>query len=562
MSGSGRMVNGRGPALIGRLAAPLLAVVVSVAAFGFGAPAAMARAWPRSQRVLVPGLPYQPVWVAADRRGDVYISSDGDDTISEIRAGTDKTSTILWGLKGVAGLTVDRAGNIFFATGGGVDELRAGTSTPVPVIQGLNEAIGVAVDSRGDVFAADFYGAGKVEELKRGSVNPITLPLTNPQPMSIATDAAGNLYVFEYSGHIAEIAAGSTTPQILPFTFGVDSGGTVDAAGNIFATNSFECTVTEYAAGSWTPTALPFGNDGCDQTSIAVDARDDVFAPDGGLYEALELRHGSAGPIGLGSALSIGPVATDSMGDAFFAAQQLTSDSSGNTTSAWLIEEISRHGHETVRYTGPDQVFGLAVDRSGNLYFVTDGSGVQVLAPGATAPTTLFGSSISGATAVAVDNAGDIFVVEGYYGPVVEIKAGTTEPLTLPFPQLYGAQDIAVDAAGDVFVSLNAASYEPSSILELPAGSQSVTTLPVPGLSGIEGIATDPAGDLVIASTGTNQIGYLAHGSVTPVILPFTGLISPESVAIDGHGDVFETDFALGLSELTGPLSGDSAPSS
>jgi serine/threonine-protein kinase len=131
----------------------------------------------------------------------------------------------------------------------------------------------------------------------------------------------------------------------------------------------------------------------------------------------------------------------------------------------------------------------------------------------------------------------------------------------LPFPQLYGATGIAVDGAGDVFVSLNAASYLPSSVVELPAGSQSVTTLAFPGLSGFSGVATDAAGDVVVASGGTGQIGYVAHGSTTPTVLPFTGLGGPgvggpSGVAIDGHGDVFETDGALGLSELPGPLPG------
>lgn len=548
------------PGLRRAVGSPLLALLVPGALLSFSSPAAAAHTSPQSQRVLVPGLAYQPVWLAADPQGDVYVSATNNGTISEIRAGTDRSSTILWGLNGVTGLTVDRAGNLFFAAAGQVNEVPAGTTTPVPLnFQGLLYAVGVAVDNNGDVFAADSYGPGKVEELPAGSVTPIILPLSNPQPTSIATDAAGDLYVFEYGGHVAEIAAGSTTSQILPFTFGVDSAGTVDPAGNVFATDSYHQTVTEYAAGSWTPSVLPFGNQLSYPTTIAVDAKDDVFVPNAA-DQPLELTRGSSAPITLGPpALSMGPVAADSRGQAFFAAQQSTEDSNGNVTTTSVIDELSQHRRPTVRYTGGAAILGLAVDGSGNLYFVTGGSGVQVLMPGATTPTTLFGSSISGATSVAVDNAGDIFVVEGYYGPVEEIRAGTPEPTTLPFPQLYGASGIAVDGAGDVFVTLNPATYLPSSVLELPTGSQSATTLAFPGLSGLSGVGADAAGDVVVASTGTGQIGYLAHGSTTPTVLPFTGLGGqsvggPTGVAIDGNGDVFETDGALGLSELTGPL--------
>jgi serine/threonine protein kinase, bacterial len=66
--------------------------------------------------------------------------------------------------------------------------------------------------------------------------------------------------------------------------------------------------------------------------------------------------------------------------------------------------------------------------------------------------------------------------------------------------------------------------------------------LPFTGLIFPEGLAVDGAGNLYVTDTGNNRVLKLAAGSSSPTVLPFTGLNKPFGVAVDAAGNLYVTD--------------------
>ena len=102
---------------------------------------------------------------------------------------------------------------------------------------------------------------------------------------------------------------------------------------------------------------------------------------------------------------------------------------------------------------------------------------------------------------------------EPAYGPQV----------TLPFTGLNQPLGVAVDTAGNLYV-VDAGNNR---VLTLAAGSSTPTVLPFTGLNSPGGVAVDAAGDLYVADVGNNRVVELAAGASTQSVLPFTGLNVP-----------------------------------
>src|SRR5271170_2561899 len=107
----------------------------------------------------------------------------------------------------------------------------------------------------------------------------------------------------------------------------------------------------------------------------------------------------------------------------------------------------------------------------------------------------------------------------------------------LPFTGLTDPVGVAVDRAGDVFV----VDTENNRVVELPAGGGAQTTVGT-GLALPEGVAVDATGDLFIADTDNNRVVEVPVGGGAQITVPATGLKTPEGVAIDAAGDVFISD--------------------
>ena len=246
-------------------------------------------------------------------------------------------------------------------------------------------------------------------------------------------------------------------------------------------------------------------------------------------------------------------------------------------TRAWLVVACSlaavggwaapaqavTYSQQTLPFTGLASSTSVAVDAAGDVFVVDAGNNRVVELPAGGSQQTLPFTGLASPTSVAVDAAGDVFVVDAGNNRVVELPAGGSQQ-TLPFTGLASPTSVAVDAAGDVFV-VDAGNNR---VVELPAGG-SQQTLPFTGLASPTSVAVDAAGDVFVVDAGNNRVVELPAGG-SQQTLPFTGLASPTSVAVDAAGDVFVVDagnnrvveLPAGGSQQTLPFTGLASPTS
>ncbi|ORA36963.1 hypothetical protein [Mycobacterium aquaticum] len=202
--------------------------------------------------------------------------------------------------------------------------------------------------------------------------------------------------------------------------------------------------------------------------------------------------------------------------------------------------------------TGPEDV---AVDAAGDV-FVTDRMGrVWTLPAGAASPRVLPFGDLGNPAGVAVDSVGNVYVTDraetverlhsrGDVDRVWKLAPGANAPSALPFPGLHQPEDVAVDAAGDVYVVADTGdvTHPAKGVLKLAPGASTPTRLPFADVSLLGQVAVDATGDVYV--TGEHQVYQLAAGADTPTPLPFTGLSEPRAVVVAGDGSVVVTDGA------------------
>jgi hypothetical protein len=148
-------------------------------------------------------------------------------------------------------------------------------------------------------------------------------------------------------------------------------------------------------------------------------------------------------------------------------------------------------------------------------------------------------ANLSQPSAVALDAANNLYIVDAGTGTVSKASAGTIAPIATG---LTGAKGIAVDATGNVFIADTAHNC----IQEVSANTGA--TSPVPGtcgtLSSPAGVAVDGPGNLYIADTGNNVIREVGvySGVMSTIVGASAGLTGPTSLAVDSQGNLFIAD--------------------
>ncbi|MDQ2728045.1 MAG: hypothetical protein M3Y91_09340 [Actinomycetota bacterium] len=245
-------------------------------------------------------------------------------------------------------------------------------------------------------------------------------------------------------------------------------------------------------------------------------------------------------------------------------------------------------------FDGPGEV---AVDTAGNLYIADAGNSVVEKVTPAGILSIVAGSGTYGAPptpgpatsselgpgAVAVDAAGNLYIIDHYDGvleffgyEVVKVTPGGTlssVPGTSQVgegPQPVGG--IAVDAAGNVYIASSSGNPNSDVVKVTPGGSRSIVAgagpsgPPTPGpavasdLYGPDAVALDAAGNLYIADTTYDGSGSAVEkvtpggilsivagtvgksGPPTPGPATSSELGTPAGVAVDGAGDLFIAD--------------------
>lgn len=150
---------------------------------------------------------------------------------------------------------------------------------------------------------------------------------------------------------------------------------------------------------------------------------------------------------------------------------------------------------------------------------------------------------------VAVDGAGNVFVVDNNSETVTEIPANCTSSCVAA--QLGGnfvdPRDVALDGAGNVYVLDQLPDFS-WGVKEMPANCTSAACIPtvlVSGFNYLTGLAVDGSGNVYVVDNDTNLVTEIPFGcasSSCPTMQLGGDFTSPYSVAVDGGGNVYIAD--------------------
>ncbi|HEY5425698.1 MAG TPA: hypothetical protein VIJ77_04030 [Candidatus Tumulicola sp.] len=157
-----------------------------------------------------------PSGLAVDKNGTLYVANQGNDTVTEYRAGKTKAFfTISSGLSAPYGIGVDGAGRVFVSNlTGGVAAFKPGKSTPYETVAAGPNPCGVAIDRENNVYVAS-DSENRVYLIPAGSPTSQNLGLVGLNgPIGLAFKSADTLYVGNYGGNDVEIyPSGSKSPS-------------------------------------------------------------------------------------------------------------------------------------------------------------------------------------------------------------------------------------------------------------------------------------------------------------------------------------------------------------
>jgi len=221
-------------------------------------------------------------------------------------------------------------------------------------------------------------------------------------PGSVATDAAGNVYVAD-EGHnqVKKIPVGGGSTLIIGTGFLKPSGVAVDAAGNVYVADSGNGVVKKIPAGGGAIVTLNPGS-GASPVAVAVDVAGNVYEADAANADVVEIPVSGAAAFSLGS-FTPAPtgVAVDAAGNVYVAG------------GPGGLNEIPAGGGAPVilgsEFTTP---YGVAADAAGNVYVADAGSNtIWQLAAGGSTPVAI-NSGFNNPTGVAIDRKGNIYVAD------------------------------------------------------------------------------------------------------------------------------------------------------
>jgi sugar lactone lactonase YvrE len=292
---------------------------------------------------------------------------------------------------------------------------------PAQAVAALSNPIGVAIDGSGNLYIAD-YGLSYIVKVPAGCAAVSCEQAVGSgfsASKGIAVDGSGNVYVIMggASGSMEEIpwnagnssfGAPVTLASGLNLNLGFPAGVAVDGAGNVYFTDSGSSRVLKLpwnGSGHGTQTTVFTGTVGSYPTGIAVDGSGNIYISDAPATHSLT----KVAPNGVQTTLvstSATPysVAVDGSGNVYY--------SDGYTQAVIMLPWTGTAFAGSVKLgSGLTIPYGLTVDGSGNVYVVNDGTTSVVelalnLPPGLIFAATNVGSTSSSQT-VTLENIGN-----------------------------------------------------------------------------------------------------------------------------------------------------------
>jgi hypothetical protein len=204
-----------------------------------------------------------PAGVAVDKKGALYVTNDGGNTVTVYPKGQSSPSmTISDGIDSPYGIAVDSSGEVFVSNLGNetVVAYKAGATSPFETIDfsRLGQPVGVGVDGKNNIWVA-CDSSNSVFEIPAGTSTPKNAGLADLNgPIGIAFGKGDVIYVsiFSATPSVVEIYPyGSTSPSS-SITSGIEQNGPTlngfTASGMFFQSNQAE-NVVGYKKGQTSP---------------------------------------------------------------------------------------------------------------------------------------------------------------------------------------------------------------------------------------------------------------------------------------------------------------------
>lgn len=434
-----------------------------------------------------------------------------------------------------ADLGLDGAGNLYalfkYAGNGSVYQgddviIRFATDGTSEVVGGAlqNDAFGeIAVNSAGDVFVCTY---GSVKEFAHADYST-SIPVYNLNgPDGVSVDASGNLYINnQNAGNILEYpylngtyGLPGSTPSIVSNQLSTgyspnppSNGVAIDGFGKITMAGNYPNSLSTLTVGR-----LAFGSTPINTTSGAL---------------TLNMVFNSATTFG--SFQVTGPFAVST-----------AALPGGDTACSPGTVQAAAHCSVNLVYNPTAAGFQLgqiaALDSQGNILgtAVLSGNGTSAtinVDPGTNSPT---GSGFTAPSAVAVDQAGNLYVADSNTGNIYKTTAGSTTA-AVAVSGFSAPSAVAVDGQGNLYV----ADTGNAEIVEVPyissSSSYGTPSVLLSGVSGPSGLALDQLGDLYVADSGNARVLRLANagglGLGTLVTNFGSGFAKPVAVAVDSN---------------------------
>ncbi len=555
-----------------------------------------------------------PVAIAADKSGNIYVASTYENVIRKITPGGVVTTFAGSGIPGSnngigtaasfnypLGLASDTAGNLYVSDSGNnlirkitpqgeVTTLAgsglSGSDNAVGTFASFENPTGIATDAAGNVYVADpnndlirkidpsgivttFAGSGT-----RGHIDGTGTAASFSYPNGLATDAAGNVYVADFSNNCIR----KITPT------GVVT--TLAGSGNLGSNNGIGASAT-----------FNYPND------VATDALGNVYVVDQYNNQIRKID-----PTGMVTTLAGSGVKGSANGNSASASfnfpNRLTADAAGNVYVADennnLIRKIDPVGNVTtfagsgafgqVDGTGSSAYFSRITtgvsDASGNIYIADCFDNLIRKITPAGVVTTLAGSGAVGAAngtgteasfyypySLALDAANNIYVAdEGNNlirkitpAGVVSTFAGngyqTTINGTGTEASFNNPKTLTADAAGNIYVGEQTPvirKIDPNGVVTTLAGSNTYGSADGLGaaasFSYVTGLALDEVGNLYASDAVSNLIRKITpNGEVTTLagngnlgsvdgVGKAASFANPTGIAVDDSGNIYVGD--------------------
>ena len=164
-------------------------------------------------------------------------------------------------------------------------------------------------------------------------------------------------------------------------------------------------------------------------------------------------------------------------------------------------------------------------------------------------PAATYSASGTGATALAFDPSGNLYVADSYKAMVEKFAPGSSTPSATYSAGLSGPVALALDSSGNLYV----ANYVGNTVEKFAPGSTTASATYSTGLSGPGRLAFDSSGNLYVANLGNNTVEKFAPGSTTAAASYSAGVNGPDALAFDSSGNLYVANFGNNTVEKFSP---------